>query len=226
MWRWFTVTIILYVCSVRGAFQVKGALRVNLYASTILYLFCILYLFDWFSVLSINSVCLSAVCPRFPFVFPVFLYSHPRSVSVGWRIAVKSWRSNSAISDFQSVQTAHALKNSTSSFWPKYSLPSRVTVRWLQISNITWLLEIDFKGDQVEAFRYQFLQVFSDVLSDQVAPEHVTFQRYDSDFQDFVDIPDGGKLEKGGKLKAIVSKSDKKQVSAPLVLRNLSVDMT
>ena len=85
---------------------------------------------------------------------------------------------------------------------------------------------IDFKGDQVEALRYRFLQVFSDVLSDQVAPAHVTFQRYDSDFQDFVDIPDGGKLEKGGKLKAIVSKSDKKQVSAPLVLRNLSVDMT
>ena len=82
---------------------------------------------------------------------------------------------------------------------------------------------IDFKGDQVEALRYQFLQVFSDVLSDQVAPAHVTFQRYDSDFQDFVDIPDGGKLEKGGKLKAIVSKSDKKQVSATLVLRNLSV---
>ena len=55
-----------------GAFQVKGALRVNLYASTILYLFCILYLFDWFSVLSINSVCLSvclSVCrlSSFPF---------------------------------------------------------------------------------------------------------------------------------------------------------------
>ena len=61
------------------------------------------------------------------------------------------------------------------------------------------------KGDDVQALRHHFLRVFSDELSDDVAPANVKFQRYDSTFEDYEDLENDGELDKNAKLKAIVT---------------------
>lgn len=66
------------------------------------------------------------------------------------------------------------------------------------------------KGSEVQALRRVFLQVFSDVLSDQVAPANVIFQRYDDSFSDYVELNNDEKLDDDDtKLLALVSKQDK-----------------
>ena len=65
------------------------------------------------------------------------------------------------------------------------------------------------KGSEVQGLRHVFLQVFSDVLSDQVAPANVTFQRYDHTFSDYVEVNNDEKLDDDIKLLALVSKQGK-----------------
>ena len=61
------------------------------------------------------------------------------------------------------------------------------------------------KGEAVQELRHHFLRVFSDELSDDVAPANVKLQRYNSTFKDYVDLEHDAKLEKNAKLKAIVT---------------------
>ena len=68
------------------------------------------------------------------------------------------------------------------------------------------------KGGEVQALRHLFLQVFSDVLSDRVAPANVTFQRYDDTFADYVELENDEKIKDDVKILALISKPDK-QVS-------------
>ena len=65
------------------------------------------------------------------------------------------------------------------------------------------------KGGEVKEFRHLFLQVFSDVLLDQVAPANVKLQRYDDSFEEYVDLSNEERLEEDLKLLALVSKQDR-----------------
>ena len=65
------------------------------------------------------------------------------------------------------------------------------------------------KGGEVKEFRHLFLQVFSDVLLDQVAPANVKLQRYDDSFEEYVDLGNEERLEEDVKLLALVSKQDR-----------------
>ena len=65
------------------------------------------------------------------------------------------------------------------------------------------------KGGEVKEFRHLFLQVFSDVLLDQVAPANVKLQRYDDSFEEYVDLSNEDRLEEDLKLLALVSKQDR-----------------
>ena len=65
------------------------------------------------------------------------------------------------------------------------------------------------KGGEVKEFRHLFLQVFSDVLLDQVAPANVKLQRYDDSFEEYVDLSNEERLEEDVKLLALVSKQDR-----------------
>ena len=75
------------------------------------------------------------------------------------------------------------------------------------------------KGEEIKELRHHFLRVFSDVLSDDVAPANVKFQRYDDAFQDYEDLAHDVQLEDNVKLKAIVSQKRGKKV---LHLNNLN----
>ena len=44
------------------------------------------------------------------------------------------------------------------------------------------------KGEAVEELRHHFLRVFSDELSDDVAPANVKFQRYHANSQDYEEL--------------------------------------
>ena len=61
------------------------------------------------------------------------------------------------------------------------------------------------KGEEVQELRHHFLRAFSDVLSDDVAPANVKFQRYDPTFDDYEDLENDAELDKNTKLKAIVT---------------------
>ena len=65
------------------------------------------------------------------------------------------------------------------------------------------------KGGEVKEFRHLFLQVFSDVILDQVAPANVKLQRYDDSFEEYVDLSNEERLEEDLKLLALVSKQDR-----------------
>lgn len=65
------------------------------------------------------------------------------------------------------------------------------------------------KGGEVKEFRHLFLQVFSDVLLDQVAPANVKLQQYDDSFEEYVDLGNEERLEEDVKLLALVSKQDR-----------------
>ena len=65
------------------------------------------------------------------------------------------------------------------------------------------------KGGEVKEFRHLFLQVFSDVLLDQVAPANVKLQRYDDSFEEYVDLGNEERLEEDLELLALVSKQDR-----------------
>ena len=51
------------------------------------------------------------------------------------------------------------------------------------------------KGGEVKEFRHPFLQAFSDVLLDKVAPANVEFQRYADDFEEYLDLNDNERLD-------------------------------
>lgn len=64
-------------------------------------------------------------------------------------------------------------------------------------------------GEEVKHLRHHFLRVFSDVLSDQVAPTNVTFQSYDKRFDDYLDLANNTELQENSRIKAlIVSKQE------------------
>ena len=65
------------------------------------------------------------------------------------------------------------------------------------------------KGGEVKELRHRFLQVFSDVFLDQVAPADVKLQRYDPSFEDYVELNSDEKIEDDTKIRALVSKQDK-----------------
>ncbi|XP_073240013.1 uncharacterized protein [Porites lutea] len=67
------------------------------------------------------------------------------------------------------------------------------------------------KGGEVKEFRHLFLQVFSDVLLDQVAPANVKLQRYDDSFQEYVDLSNEERLEEDLKLLALVSNQERQK---------------
>ncbi|KAJ7373610.1 hypothetical protein OS493_011215 [Desmophyllum pertusum] len=68
------------------------------------------------------------------------------------------------------------------------------------------------KGEDVQELRLLFLRVFSDMLSDDVAPSNVKFQLYDESFKDYVDLGSGIKLEENAKMKAITVPTQGKKV--------------
>ena len=73
------------------------------------------------------------------------------------------------------------------------------------------------KGGEVKEFRHLFLQVFSDVLLDQVAPANVKLQRYDDSFEEYIDLSNEERLEEDLKLLALVSKQERQvKVDSPL----------
>lgn len=65
------------------------------------------------------------------------------------------------------------------------------------------------KGAEVEGLRHVFLQVFSDVLSSDIAPAHVKFQLYDDQFADYVELSNEERLEENCKIRALVTKQAK-----------------
>lgn len=68
------------------------------------------------------------------------------------------------------------------------------------------------KGGDVQGLRHLFLQVFSDVLSDRIAPANVTFQRYDDKFADYVELNNDEKLKDDLKIRALTWKPDKQVI--------------
>lgn len=73
------------------------------------------------------------------------------------------------------------------------------------------------KGGEVKEFRHLFLQVFSDVLLDQVAPANVKLQRYDDSFEEYVDLSNEERLEEDLKLLALVSNQERQvKIDSPL----------
>ena len=71
---------------------------------------------------------------------------------------------------------------------------------------------ISLPKGSVQGLRLLFLQAFSDVLSDQVPPGNVKFQRYDDSFADYVELSNDEKLWHGDKILALVSKQDKQVI--------------
>lgn len=64
-------------------------------------------------------------------------------------------------------------------------------------------------GGEVQGLRHVFLQVFSDVLSSNIAPAQVNFQRYDDEFHDYVDLQNDERVENNIKIRALISKQYK-----------------
>ena len=65
------------------------------------------------------------------------------------------------------------------------------------------------KGADVEGLRPVFLQVFSDVLSSDIAPAQVKFQLYDDHFDDYVELSNAKRLDEDIKIRALVTKQAK-----------------
>ncbi|XP_078348404.1 uncharacterized protein LOC144633401 [Oculina patagonica] len=65
------------------------------------------------------------------------------------------------------------------------------------------------KDQEVGGLRHRFLQVFSDMLSDDVAPANVRFQQYHDFYDDYVDLENGQKLKENARIKAITITSTK-----------------
>lgn len=60
-------------------------------------------------------------------------------------------------------------------------------------------------GEEVKHLRHHFLRVFSDVLSDEVAPTNVTFQSYDKSFDDYLDLANNTELQENSRIKALIA---------------------
>lgn len=60
------------------------------------------------------------------------------------------------------------------------------------------------KGDDLKTFRHHFLRAFSDILSEDVAPGNVKFQKFDHNFNEYVEVKHDLGLEENDKLNAIV----------------------
>ena len=74
------------------------------------------------------------------------------------------------------------------------------------------------EGRGGQGISHLFLQAFSDVLLDKVAPANVKFQRYADNFEEYVDVNNNEKLDEDEiKLLALVSKREKQvNVYSPL----------
>lgn len=76
------------------------------------------------------------------------------------------------------------------------------------------------EDEKVDGLRHLFLRLFSDVLSDDVAPAHVKFQKYDGTFEEYIDLGNGQKVEENARLKVVIApKKGKKVIN--LVVRSL-----
>ena len=69
------------------------------------------------------------------------------------------------------------------------------------------------KGGEVYKLRPHFILAFSDVLSGDITPEHVTFQEFHEDFKDFVELRSDATLDNDIKIRAITLKTLKKVLS-------------
>ena len=65
------------------------------------------------------------------------------------------------------------------------------------------------RGAEVQELRPVFLQVFSDVLSSDIAPAQIKFQLYDDQFKDYVELLNEETLVEDIKVLALVSKQAK-----------------
>lgn len=80
------------------------------------------------------------------------------------------------------------------------------------------------KGAEVQGLRPVFLQVFSDVLSSDIAPAQVKFQRYDDKFEDYVELSNEERFEEDIKIRALVTKQAKQVLLVTLaVIFNIPV---
>lgn len=80
------------------------------------------------------------------------------------------------------------------------------------------------KGAEVQGLRPVFLQVFSDVLSSDIAPAQVKFQRYDDKFEDYVELSNEERFEEDIKIRALVTKRAKQVLLVTLaVIFNIHV---
>ncbi|XP_068674870.1 uncharacterized protein [Montipora foliosa] len=70
------------------------------------------------------------------------------------------------------------------------------------------------EDDKVSSLRYDFLRLFSDVLTEDIAVANVTFQKYESAFQEFVDVENDVKLDDNSKIKVVITPKLKNQVSS------------
>ena len=70
------------------------------------------------------------------------------------------------------------------------------------------------KGGDVQGLRHVFLQAFSDVLSSDVAPAHVKFQRYDDKFEDYVELQNDERVDDDIKLRVFLFKQVKQVLFA------------
>lgn len=60
-------------------------------------------------------------------------------------------------------------------------------------------------GEKVQDLRHYFLREFSDILSDDIAPANVRFQRYDDTFEDYTDLAKDAKLRENVKLRVLIT---------------------
>ena len=68
------------------------------------------------------------------------------------------------------------------------------------------------KDEEILDLRYHFHRGFSDVLSEDITPANVKFQRYDDAFQDYIDLENDAKLQENAKVKAIIPSKHGKKV--------------
>ena len=73
-------------------------------------------------------------------------------------------------------------------------------------------------GDSVLDLRHYFLREFSDILSDDIAPANVRFQRYDDTFEDYTDLAKDAKLREQLKLRVLITSKHVTKVRWDLTL--------
>lgn len=81
------------------------------------------------------------------------------------------------------------------------------------------------KDDDLKTFRHHFLRTFSDILSEDVAPGDVKFQKFDGNFNEYVDATNDTRLEENDKLKAIVTSKQENMKAAQISSVEIQQDM-